>query len=125
MADYTLGEAYANQGVYKNPQSSFGAFAQGLQTGELLKQRREAKDQKINEIISKSVQVDPSQFISPIYAKAKEETVSFIENAHKLRKQYGPNFNRQKQTTTLKFPTGKRRAQDLKMPKKPQQAGLE
>lgn len=89
MADYTLGEAYANQGVYKNPQSSFGAFAQGLQTGELLKQRREAKDQKINEIISKSVQVDPSQFISPIYAKAKEETVSFIENAHKLRKQYG------------------------------------
>lgn len=89
MAEPTLGEAYSNQGVYRNPQSSFGAFAQGLQAGGIMQQRREAKDQKINDLISKSVQVDPAQFISPLYGKAKEETVGFLQNAHKLRQQYG------------------------------------
>lgn len=109
MAEYTLGEAYSNQGVYRNPQSSFGAFAQGLQTGELLKQRKDARQQKEDELIAKSTLIDPEKYIPALYGAAKEETQKFIKAATELKGKYGsrfiatPEFNQMKADYTYKL----------------------
>lgn len=88
MAEITLGEAIGNQGVYR-PESTFNTILKGLQTGMAMGQKKDAQDQKINELISKNVQVDPDKYIPSLYGKAKEETNKFLQTTYQLKKQYG------------------------------------
>lgn len=86
-----IGEALALGGV-TTPQNTFSTVLQGMQAGEIMRNRKAEKDAKADEILRKSFTVDPQGYIPAVYGEAIKETENVLRDARGLKEKYGRNY---------------------------------
>jgi len=85
------GEALALGGV-NNPQNTFQTALQGMQAGEVMRNRKAEKDAKADAILRESLVIKPDGYIPAIYSEVVAENERFIKDAQGLKEKVGRNY---------------------------------
>ena len=86
-----IGEALALGGV-TTPKDTFSTVLQGMQAGEIMRNRKAEKDAKADEILKNSLKLDPQGYIPAIYGEAVRETERLVKDAQGLKEKFGNRY---------------------------------